>query len=642
MKLLDVDEIEVYDGVFNEALRIADDEFCNLIDYENKIFFYGKIIDDNAWLDGGCIDESKTYCLCPSCDRLFELSAQDKKSQTITCPHCGESGNLIDFRDKSQPLKDECEQDIAYMDTYEDGFVLRLFKGYADYSCRDYDDYTRLGCFPELRFFEYGREYWHDGEVKYYVNFQEDAEESCFSEVENLDDDAFWIMNTDEETEVLRDSPCLFDHKEGAADKPVMFYLTKSLSYKAFRTLRKYGFDCLANEMIYAADKFPDSSKISEVLGLDYNQIIADVGKDIHISELLAARQLYALNVRPTIQNIGLLMQMSQINEIQKFKLTEVNARKTLKYLRNQQNKQNKKNGANIGRDYVDYLSECSLLDFDMTDTRILYPTDLLLAHARTASLIEIKGNELTEVGVMNAYAKYSKLCSYDNGKLCVIMPQHCEDIIFEGKAQSHCVGKYIERVAKGEDVILFIRRSDKKEKPFYTLEIRPVMRKLDIVQCRGYENKDPSPEIRAEVDAFLTEYAAWFNTRRVLSEDRTIFQYYKAVRKIGGKYISGWDNRTEYIPGEVLETETDKNPDRVAVKGIHIASLEFAQKYGDMWDDVAILELEVDVKDIVIPDAKDQLRASRVKVVREVPFGEMGEWGAKHLKRVQIKKVVA
>ena len=64
-------------------------------------------------------------------------------------------------------------------------------------------------------------------------------------------------------------------------------------------------------------------------------------------------------------------------------------------------------------------------------------------------------------------------------------------------------------------------------------------------------------------------------------------------------------------------------------MKGIHVASLEFAQKYGEYWSNVAILELEVDIQDIVVPDAKDQIRASRVKVIREVPFEEMGAWGA-------------
>ena len=94
------------------------------------------------------------------------------------------------------------------------------------------------------------------------------------------------------------------------------------------------------------------------------------------------------------------------------------------------------------------------------------------------------------------------------------------------------------------------------------------------------------------------------------------------------------WDNKTEYVIGTTLETETDRNPDRVAVKGIHVASLEFAQKYGDAWSDVAILELEVDIRDMVVPDAKDQLRASKVKVLREVPFSEMGDWGARHSKK--------
>ena len=270
-----------------------------------------------------------------------------------------------------------------------------------------------------------------------------------------------------------------------------------------------------------------------------------------------------------------------------------------------------------------------------MSDSRILYPTDLARAHVRTSSLIRIKANEETEIGVAKAFAKYHKLCEYDNGKLCVIVPESCEDIIYEGKVQSHCVGKYVERVAKGEDVVLFVRRSNEKDKPFYTMEIRPIMQRLDIVQCRGFENKDKSPEIRAEVDAFLAEYACWFNTRKsTVEEEKTTRIYYKAVKKIDGRYISAWDNKTEYVPGQVLETATDTNPDRVAVKGIHVASLEFAQNYGDSWNDVAILELEIDIKDIVVPNAKDQIRASKVKVLREVPFAEMGAWGARHNKK--------
>lgn len=627
MKPLNVEDLEVYDDVFNDCLRIADDEFCNLIDYEN-IFFYGKVINDDIYNETG-IDENKTYCLCPQCNSLFKLNKADKAKKSIKCPKCDEEGILADFRDRSQPLNEMCPQYIAYMQCYEDGYVLRLFKAFADYSDRDYDDYTKLYHFPNMRFFEYGREYYHDGEVKYFENFQEDYNETFFSEVDSIYDDEFWLMNGADEEGFL-DSPYISDLKDGDEDKPLMWHLTKSFKFKAFRTLRKYGFNYLAETMIFAADKFPDSSKISEVLGVDYNQIMADVGEDITISALLAARQLYNLNLRPTSQNIDLMMNLKRIDLLKKFKLTTGNARKTFKYLRNQQNRKGNKD---ICKDYIDYLSECEELNFDLTDSRILYPTDLIKAHVHTSSLIKIKTEEKTEIGVAKAYSKYHKLCEYDNGKLCVIVPKCCEDIIYEGTVQSHCVGRYVERVAKGEDVILFIRRSAEKDKPFYTMEIRPLMKRLDIVQCRGFENEDASPEIRAEVDAFLAEYECWFNNRRsTVEEEKTTRIYYKAVKKIDGKYISAWDNKTEYVPGQVLETVTDKNPDRVAVQGIHVASLDFAQKYGECWNDVAILELEVDIQDIVVPDAKDQIRASRVKVLREVPFEEMGAWGAKRL----------
>lgn len=634
MKPLILEDIIEDDDVFDGCLHIANDEFCNLIDCE-PIFFYGKLIDEDKDTPYGqsVIDENKTYCSCQSCGNLFEITNEQKRQPNIKCPNCAQEGPLFNFRDKSEPLTDLYEQDIAYMQAYDDGVVLRLFKAYADYSERDYDDYTRLDYFPALRFFEYGREYYHDGQLKYFKNQLEDEYDSLWVEAENIYDDDFWIINTPDSFEY---GPYCMDIKDGEEDKPLMHHLTKALSYKAFRALQRYKFKNLLDSMIFAASEFPDSSKISEVLKADYNQIIANVGEDIDLAELQIARKLYKLHMLPTAQNIKIMSQLDGLEKVNSFELTAENARKVFKYLRNQTNRQDakKKKNQNIGRDYVDYLTECDKLAFDMNDSRVLYPTDLLKAHNHTSALIKIVADAATEDGIKKAYERYHALCEYDNGKFCVIMPQHSDDIILEGKLQSHCVGNYVERVANAEDIILFVRCSSDKDKPLYTMEIRPIMRKLDIIQCRGYKNEDPSPEIRAEVDNFLVEYGCWFSSRKPVVTDKTVRTFYKAVRKIDGKYISAWDNRTEYVPGQYLETAMDKNPDRVAVKGIHVASLEFAQKYGDSWDNVAILELEVDIRDIVVPDAKDQIRASKVKVLREVPFEEMGEWGAKRIKK--------
>lgn len=622
MKSFDIDSFDTYDDVFDDIERIAYDEFLNLVDMDCPIFFYGQIIDDCAFLADSVIGEEKTYCLCPYCGHLFELADEQKELGCIRCPECEQEGILANFRDEEQPLNEMCEQRIAYIQTYKDGYVLRLFVAYADYSNRPYDDYTTLSYYPDMRFFEYGREYYHDGELKYFTNPVEDAVEQQFVETNNIDDGDFWLANSPEDA----DSLYLFDLKYGG--KPVMCYLTQKLSYNAFRCLQKYGFNGLVLSLLFHSESFTDSSKISEVLGVDYNQIKAGIGEELTYTELLAARKLNKLNIFPSYQNVGLMVEMedkksfSLINDVSK----------TFKYLRNQLNKSGCKK---LGSDYLDYLDECVKLDFDMNDKRVLYPTDLSKAHTATSKLVEIKANELTEIGVAKAYEKYHNFCEYDNGKLCVIMPQSCEQIITEGKAQSHCVGNYIERVAAGEDLILFIRHSKEKDKPFYTLEIRPIMKNLNIVQCRGFKNKDVS----AEIEYFLAEYGNWFARRTAKFDEQMSRVYYKAVKKIDGKYISAWDNKTEYIVGQTLDTALDTDPDKVAVKGIHVASLEFAQNYGEGWQDVAILELEVYIQDVVVPNAKDQIRASKVKVLREVPFEEMGEWGARH-KLMQAQKL--
>ena len=54
----------------------------------------------------------------------------------------------------------------------------------------------------------------------------------------------------------------------------------------------------------------------------------------------------------------------------------------------------------------------------------------------------------------------------------------------------------------------------DLNAKAFYTVEIKPDLKKLQVVQCRGYRNNDRSPEEREEVNAFLAKYERWYNAR--------------------------------------------------------------------------------------------------------------------------------
>ncbi|MDE7107979.1 MAG: PcfJ domain-containing protein, partial [Clostridiales bacterium] len=306
---------------------------------------------------------------------------------------------------------------------------------------------------------------------------------------------------------------------------------------------------------------------------------------------------------------------------------TADNVKKTFKYLRNQWAKTNN----HVARDYVDYLADCRKLGLDVDSKDIRYPTDLAQAHIRTTALVQLEANKEKNARIRDVYERFRALCEFSDGEYCIVMPSSCEEIIYEGKVQSHCVGGYAERMAKGEDIILFLRKANKPNTPFYTIEIRPIMKKLDIVQCRGRKNADKSDE----VDKFLKKYEAWFNRRKCDVVVSTRRKYYKAVRKTAdGKYISDWDNKTEYRIGEIIESRMDGNPDLTAVQGIHIASLEFAKNYCAGWVDAAILEIEVDMRDVVIPNAKDQLRTKRGKVLREVPLSEYDDCGKRYCSR--------
>lgn len=630
-------DIKLDSYIPEEVCRLADDEFSG---YDDEVFFYGKIVSTDDWRGCKSIDESKYYSVCPSCGKLFEHKKKPHNGDSVSCPHCQHSGTLYDFRDPIIAI-DTPVSFTAYLEYFDGGFVLRLFNSILDYSEREYDNYEKLSCYPGITTKEVAREYWFNGEYYYYANINQDLyDEPEYAEVDvgQIDDYGYWIYNYNNEYDPMSSS-ATDDIKYSAPYKSdsCIEALTKRISYKAFKTLQKYGFTALAKDSVYVPGYFPDSTKISEVLGYDYNKLKGKFEiEEIGIAYMEYIRALDKYGIESTEENADIIARLdSNADKI----LSLDKPKRIFKYLRNQA----RKKSYSTARDYVDYICECDKLGYDLKEPAVLYPSDLGIAHRRTSGLVKIENSHAVEQSIHDKYEQLHKACEWSNDKYAIVMPKCADEIITEGAILNHCVGNYCERVAKGESIILFLRKLEDLDKPFYTLEIRPNMKKLDFVQCRGYKNADPSKEIYDSVDNFLESYAKWFNRRKFEKETNTTRLYYKAVKKTkDGLYISAWDNSTEYRIGEITESKLCDNPDRVAVQGIHFASLEFAKKYGDAWENVAILELEVDIHDMVIPDAKDQLRASKVKVIREVSMSELGEWGARHIKKNELTEAVA
>jgi hypothetical protein len=59
----------------------------------------------------------------------------------------------------------------------------------------------------------------------------------------------------------------------------------------------------------------------------------------------------------------------------------------------------------------------------------------------------------------------------YDNGEFSITIPKTTQDIINEGKALHHCVGVYVDKVVRREDMIYFLRKD--KDTPYVTIEVK-------------------------------------------------------------------------------------------------------------------------------------------------------------------------
>lgn len=59
----------------------------------------------------------------------------------------------------------------------------------------------------------------------------------------------------------------------------------------------------------------------------------------------------------------------------------------------------------------------------------------------------------------------------YNNGEFSITIPKTTKDIINEGKALHHCVGVYVDKVIRREDMIYFLRKD--REVPYVTIEVK-------------------------------------------------------------------------------------------------------------------------------------------------------------------------
>lgn len=157
---------------------------------------------------------------------------------------------------------------------------------------------------------------------------------------------------------------------------------------------------------------------------------------------------------------------------------------------------------------YRDYLITVEQMN-DNKHYRPQYDSldDIKEMHDAAVSVYNLKKEEYRYDAFVKHIKKWEKY-AYANEEYSVIIPQHPHDLANEGIILHHCVKSYIDRVSAGVTNIVFIRKTNEIDKPFFTVEIS----NSDVVeQIHGFANRNMCTE--PGLDKFVKE---WTEARKL------------------------------------------------------------------------------------------------------------------------------
>lgn len=272
----------------------------------------------------------------------------------------------------------------------------------------------------------------------------------------------------------------------------IIRYIDSFLKYQSIELLEKSGFENVVEDRVARCY----GSRAVYWRGKDLRKILR-----MNNAEIKEARQLkvglYELDVYRYMKkeypgysvkdSLTLHSKMRYSWEYSKKKISKwVPLAKALNYILNQENVS--------CIDYSDYLDECNRLGMDMKNKKVLFPADLAEAHRKSSMKCKIEADRLT----VENFTRFEKEITameapYLYGDYLIRPAASPEELHKESQELKHCVRTYVDKVARGDAAILFIRKSADPDKPLFTLELNSEHK---IIQCRGLKNCSYPPDV--------------------------------------------------------------------------------------------------------------------------------------------------
>jgi len=151
---------------------------------------------------------------------------------------------------------------------------------------------------------------------------------------------------------------------------------------------------------------------------------------------------------------------------------------------------------------YKDYIKQCKMLEYDISDKNIAVPMNLFQAHQQLTEILnQKKAEEEAKIQAEKMKSFKKRLLKlkdkyyFTDGNLLIRPAEDYKDLQKEGTTLHHCVySDYADKYIEGKTNILLIRRASEPDKPFYTMEYK----NGNVVQCRTTYNGGMTDEVKA------------------------------------------------------------------------------------------------------------------------------------------------
>ena len=297
---------------------------------------------------------------------------------------------------------------------------------------------------------------------------------------------------------------------------------TMADNHDTIEKIIKAGLNQLTGTIVHGSYGMPNQIntngiKLNDVLRLDRKKTKIAVGMDCTIEELKVLQAAHAARMsvdEALVREVAKYVRWKGPDDICLF-LQRKNLRKTLNYL----NKIQQENGVTpeiAFRDYEDFLGQLQRLS--ILDKSARFPKNFYQVHEELSEEIREKDLEFARENTKEKNAILRKKVKevkkdYEarSNTFVIVWPRSKADFVKEGQLQHNCVGGYFERCAKGETVVFFLRKREKPEQPFCTVEFR----NGKMIQCRTIYN-GLAPEDAME---YMKKIEQHFERRKKIKE---------------------------------------------------------------------------------------------------------------------------